>query len=92
MPTGPDGHFPDVSAFFPRRQRRVSPRFACRNRVLLGTRGGGAALAVRPPVEAGTRRRAISRRPLTGIPLLSHEVRKWGRMSRLICVALLRKC
>ncbi|WP_158019886.1 hypothetical protein [Photorhabdus thracensis] len=53
MPTGPDGHFPDVSAFFPRRQRRVSPRFACRNRVsprfacrnrvLLGTRGGGAA-------------------------------------------------
>ncbi|WP_387493229.1 hypothetical protein [Photorhabdus sp. RM96S] len=43
MPTRPDEHFPDVSAFFPRRQRRVSARFACRNRVLLGTRGGGAA-------------------------------------------------
>ncbi|WP_188093423.1 hypothetical protein [Photorhabdus heterorhabditis] len=43
IPTRPDGHFVDVSAFFPRRQCRVSACFACQNRVLSGTRGGGAA-------------------------------------------------
>ncbi|WP_157835538.1 hypothetical protein [Photorhabdus australis] len=43
IPTRPDGHFADVSAFFPQRQRRVSARFSCPNWFLLGTRGGGAA-------------------------------------------------
>ncbi|WP_387693094.1 hypothetical protein [Photorhabdus sp. RM71S] len=43
MPTRPDGHFADVSAFFPRRQHRVAAPFSCRNRVLSGTRDGGAA-------------------------------------------------
>ncbi|WP_158019930.1 MULTISPECIES: hypothetical protein [Photorhabdus] len=43
IPTRPDGHLADVSVFFPRRQRRVLARFSCHNRVLSGTRGGGAA-------------------------------------------------
>ncbi|WP_235525596.1 hypothetical protein, partial [Photorhabdus heterorhabditis] len=43
IPTRPDGHFVDVSSLFPRCQCRVSACFACQNRVLSGTRGGGAA-------------------------------------------------